>query len=127
MTNGQRKRITYQEEPDYPTYEQALTYAQDFRNGPLGAYEEGERYARYWLASTLDVLTTLLKENIYSVLVYPPAGFEVAHADDIEGYEHFRGWIVEYDTQTESWSLLVSSQEVGIEEFKRLRREYKAT
>ena len=127
MTNGQRKRITYQEAPDYPTYNQAIAYAQDFRNGAPGAYEEGERYARYLLASTLDVLTTLLKENIYSVVVYPPAGFEVAYADDIEGYEHFRGWIVEYNTGTETWFLLVSSQEVGIDDFKRIRREYKAS
>ncbi|GAJ24415.1 unnamed protein product, partial [marine sediment metagenome] len=99
MTKEQRKPIPYQVPPDYPTYDQAIAYAEDFRTGAPGWYEQGDRYARYFLASTLDVLTTLLKENIYSVVVYPPAGFEVAYADDIEGYEHFRGWIVEYNTQ----------------------------
>ncbi|GAI62320.1 unnamed protein product, partial [marine sediment metagenome] len=61
------------------------------------------------------------------VVSFPPAGFMVAYADDIEGYEHFRGWILEYNPETELWTLLVSSEEVGIEEFKRLRREYKTS
>jgi hypothetical protein len=125
MTQEARKRIPYELAPDYPTYDQALDYAKDFRLGAEGSYEHNERYARYWLASSLDILTTLLQENIYSVVAYPPAGFEVAYADDIEGYEHFRGWIIEYDPAAESWTLLVSSQEVGIDEFIRFRREYK--
>ena len=127
MTNEQRKPIPYQEAPDYPTYEQAILLAEDFRTGALGAQKHNDRWARYWLASTIDILTTHLKDSIYSVLAYAPAGFEVAYADDIEGYEQFRGWIVEYNTQTQDWFLLVSSQDVGIDEFKRLRREYKTT
>ena len=127
MTNGQRQRIPYQEPPDYPPYNEALPYAYDFRNGALLAYQGDEHWARYWLTSTLDILTTHLKNNIYSLVAFPPAGFEIAYADDIEAYEHFRGWIVEYDINTASWFLLVSSQEAGIDEFKRIRREYKTT
>ncbi len=125
MTQEARKRIPYDQAPDYPTYDQALDYAKDFRLGAEGSYEYDERYAYYSLSSSLEILTTLLRENIYSVVAYPPAGFEVAYADDIEGYEHFRGWIIQYDPGTETWTLLVSSQEVGLDEFKRLRREYK--
>ncbi|NVM26665.1 MAG: hypothetical protein HWN70_12225, partial [Desulfobacterales bacterium] len=117
----------YQQPPDYPTYDQATAYAEDFRNGAPFAYQKSERHARYWLSSTLDVLTTFLRENTYALLIYPPAGLEIAYASDIEDCEHFRGWIVEYDIETESWTLLVSSQEVGIDEFKRIRREYKTS
>jgi len=73
----------------------------------------------------LDILATLLQQNIYTVIAHPPAGFEVAYASDIEGYERFRGWILRYDPLTEEWTLLVASQEVGIDEFIRLRREFK--
>jgi len=125
--NEQRKRITYQEPPAYPSYDQALAYAQDFRNGAPGSYLKGDRYARYWLTASLDVSTTLLATDIFSVVAYPPAGFEVAYASDIEGYEHFRGWIFRYDPFTDKWTCLHQSEHTGIEEFKRLRREYKAS
>ncbi|MBA7660463.1 hypothetical protein ES703_68465 [subsurface metagenome] len=125
MSEQQRPPIPYDTAPDYPTYDQAEAYAEDFRTGAEGAYAKDESWARYWQSSYLDILTTQLQANIYTVIALPPAGFEVAHASDIEGYEHFRGWILQYDPETELWSVLVSSEEVGIEEFKRLRREYK--
>jgi len=127
MTNEQRQRITYQEAPDYPSYDQALAYAQDFRNGAPGSYEKGDRYARYWLSASLDALVTLLTTNIFAVVAYPPAGFEIAHASDIEDYEHFRGWIFRYDPFTEAWICLHQSEHTGIEAFKRLRSQYKAS
>jgi len=126
MAEDVRKRIPYNVAPDYPTYAQAESYAEDFRTGAAAAYLKDERWARYWLSSYLDILTTRLQANIYTVIAHPPAGFEVAHASDIEGYERFRGWILQYDPHHARWSLLVRSQEVGIAEFKRLRREYKA-
>ncbi len=117
--------VPYSEAPDYPTYAQAQAYAEDFRTGAAAAYLKDERWAKYWLSGYLDILTSLLQANIYAVIAYPPAGFEVAYASDIEGYERFRGWIIQYDPATELWTLLVSSQEVGMDEFKRLRQEYK--
>ncbi|GAI73005.1 unnamed protein product [marine sediment metagenome] len=126
MSNDQRQRIAYQTEPEYPTLAEAEAYADDFRNGALNAYAKDERWAKYWLSGYLDILTTHLQTNIYAVVSYPPAGFEVAHANEIEELEHFRGWILQYDKVHSRWSCLVRSQEVGITEFKRLRREYKS-
>ncbi len=125
MSGDIRPPVEYQATPDYPTYEQAESFAEDFRTGAENAYEKGDRYARYWLLATLDILTTLLKGNIYAVVAYPPAGFEYADPDEVADLEYFRGWILEYHPETESWTLLVSSQEVGIDQFTRLRREYK--
>ncbi|GAI60810.1 unnamed protein product [marine sediment metagenome] len=126
MSEHIRPPVKYQATPDYPTYEQAESFAEDFRTGAEGAYQTGERWARYWLARTMDILTTLLKDDIYSVVAFPPAGWEYADPEELEDLEYFRGWILEYHPETESWTLLVSSQEVGIDEFNRLRREYKA-
>ncbi len=125
MTQDIRRRIPYGVEPDYPTQAQAKAYVVDFKDGAPGAYVKGDRWAFYWLSGYLDVLTTELQENIYTAIAQPPAGFEVGYADDIEGYEHFRGWIFQYHPETESWELLVNSQDIGIEAFKQLRREYK--
>ncbi|GAI68751.1 unnamed protein product [marine sediment metagenome] len=127
MSKQSRPSIPYDVAPDYPTYDQAEAFAQDFITGAPGSYAKGERWAKYWLSGYLDVLTTQLITNIYAVVSFPPAGFMVAYADDIEGYEHFRGWILEYDPETELWTLLVSSEAVGTEEFMRLREGYKTS
>jgi hypothetical protein len=126
MSEHIRPPVKYQAMPDYPTYEQAESFAENFRTGAGNAYEKNERWARYWLASTIDILTTQLKGNIYAVVAYPPAGFEYADPDEVADLEYFRGWILEYYPDTESWTLLVSSQEVSIDQFTRLRREFKA-
>ncbi len=126
MGEDTRPPVEYQVTPDYPTYEQAESFAEDFRTGAAAAYEKNDRYARYWLLATVDILTTLLKGNIYAVVAYPPAGFEYADPDEVADLEYFRGWILEYHEANSGWTLLVSTQEVGIEEFIRLRREYKA-
>ncbi|MBA7645833.1 hypothetical protein ES703_53592 [subsurface metagenome] len=126
MSAEMRQRIAYQTEPDYPTLAQAKAYASDFRNGSPNAYAKDDRWAKYWLSGYLDILTTRLQANIYAVVSYPPAGFEVALAGDIETLERFRGWILEYDSQADLWNVLISSQVVGIPEFIRLRREYKS-
>ncbi|GAI69399.1 unnamed protein product [marine sediment metagenome] len=126
MSAEMRQRIAYQAEPEYPTLAQAESYAEDFRIGAPNAYAKDDRWAKYWLSGYLDILTTHLQANIYAVVSYPPAGFEVALAGDIETLERFRGWILEYDSQADLWSVLVSSQAVGIPEFIRLRRVYKS-
>jgi hypothetical protein len=125
MSEHIRPPVEYQVTPDYPTYEQAESFAEDFRKGAAGAYEKGVIWARYWLNSTLNILTTLLKGDIYAVVAYPPAGFEYADPDEVADLEYFRGWILEYHSKTSSWTLLVSSRLIGIDEFTRLRREYK--
>ncbi|GAI69222.1 unnamed protein product [marine sediment metagenome] len=127
MSADMRQRISYQTEPEYPTLAQAESYAEDFRNGSPNAYAKDDRWAKYWLSGYLDILTTHLQANIYAVVSYPPAGFEVALAGDIETLERFRGWILQYDPPTESWILLAASQEVGIPEFILQRRAYKST
>ncbi|GAI74674.1 unnamed protein product [marine sediment metagenome] len=126
MSADMRQRIAYQTEPEYPSLAEAEAYADDFRTGATNAYAKDEKWAKYWLSGYLDILTTRLQANIYAVVSYPPAGFEVALAGDIEVLEHFRGWIFQYDKVHSRWSCLIRSQEVGIDEFIRLRREYKA-
>lgn len=125
MSSDTRTPIKYQAQPEYPSLAEAEAYADDFRTGAGNAYAKDERWAKYWRSSYLDILTTLLQTNIYAVVAYPPAGFEVAYASDIEQVERFRGWILQYDPVHSRWSLLVRSEEVGMNEFKRLRREYK--
>ena len=106
----------------YPTYEQVESFTEDFRTGAKNAYGKGVHWARYWLDPTLNILTTLLKGNIYAVVAYPPRGW---YPDKLPYLEYFRGWILEYHPLTESWELLISSQEVGIDDFMLLRQACK--
>jgi len=117
-----RPPVKYQEEPVYPTYEQVESFTEDFRTGAKNAYGKGVHWARYWLDPTLNILTTLLKGNIYAVVAYPPRGW---YPDKLPYLEYFRGWILEYHPLTESWELLISSQEVGIDDFMLLRQACK--
>jgi hypothetical protein len=125
MSNNLRQPIKYQTEPEYPTLAEVKAYAEDFRTGGADARLKFEKWAKYWLSSYLDILVTQLQESIYTVVAYPPAGFEVALVGDIEKLEYFRGWILQYYPPTQSWFFLAASQEVGIDKFIRLRREFK--
>jgi len=125
MSNQTRQPVPYPEAPGYFGLAEAESYAEDFRIGAEGAYLKDEKWAKYWLNSKLDVLVTQLQANIFTVVSYPPAGFEVDDTAYIEIAERFRGWILQYQGEPWGWLVLVTSQAVGIDEFIRLRREYK--
>ncbi len=125
MSTDIRQPVPYSETPDYFDFGNAAGFADDFRTGAEGAVEKGERWAKYLWKPNLIVLVTELQEGIFNVVSYPPAGFEVALASDIEHLERFRGWILQYRALPYGWRVLAASQEVGIDEFDRLRLEYK--
>lgn len=125
MTKYARPPIPYREEPEYPAYAQALTFADDFRAGAPNAYAKDARWAKYLFTPLLRIQATQLQEQIYTVVCYPPGGFEIAEAGEVDLLEYFRGWILQYAPLNEEWFLLAASQEVGIDEFIRLRRAYK--
>jgi len=126
MSNDARQPIPYTEEPEYFGFGNAAGYAQDFRTGAEGAVIKDDRWAKYERKPNLVVLVTELQQGIFCIVTFPPAGFEVALASDIEQKEIFRGWILQYVAVPYGWRVLAASQEVGIDEFIRLRREYKA-
>ena len=125
MSNETRYPIPYKEAPEYFDFGLATGYAENFRTGAARAYAKGDRWAKYWLSSKLDVLVTELQEGIFSIVTYPPAGFEIDDTAYIEQAERFRGWILQYRSEPYGWRVLAASQEVGIDEFSRLRKEYK--
>ena len=126
MTDQTRQPIPFSEEPDYFEAALASGYAADFRTGAEGAYAKGDRWAKYWRSSKLDVLVSQLQEGIFGVYAYPPAGFVIDDTSHIEKREIFRGWILQYVAVPHGWRTLAASQEVGICEFVRLRGKYKA-
>ncbi len=125
MTEQTRQPIPYSETPDYFDAALASGYAADFRTGAEGAYAKGDRWAKYWISSKLDVLVSQLQEGIFSIVAHPPAGFVIDDTAYIEQAERFRGWILQYQAEPHGWIHLAASQEVGIDEFTRLRRQYK--
>lgn len=125
MSADIRQPVPYSKEPQYFTFGYAAGYGELFRLGAADAFLKGEGWAKFQRPPNLIVLVTQLQEGIYSIVAYPPAGFEVAQADDIEKKEIFRGWILQYVEQPYGWRILADSFEQGIDEFIRLRRQYK--
>ncbi|GAI69271.1 unnamed protein product [marine sediment metagenome] len=125
MTQETRYPIPYSEAPDYFGFGNAAGYAEDFRTGAEGAYAKGEKWAKYWRSSKLDILVTFLQEGIFSIVTYPPAGFVIDDTAYIEKAERFRGWILQYRADPYGWAVLAATERIGIEEFTRLRKEYK--
>ncbi len=125
MSSDTRQPIPYSEAPDYFTFGYAAGFAENFRTGAPDADLKGDRWARYWWSSKLDVLVTELQAGIFAVVVHPPAGFIIDDTAYIEQAERFRGWILQYVPDPYGWRVLAASQEVGLDEFKRLRRQYK--
>jgi len=126
MSTESRQPIPFKEAPDYIDFGNAAGYAEDFRVGAPDAYVKDDKWARYWRSSKLDILVTELQEGIFSVVAFPPAGFQIDDTAYIEQAERFRGWILQYRAVPYGWRVLAASQEVGEAEFIRLRREYKA-
>jgi len=126
MSTESRQPISFKEAPDYFGFGNAAGYAEDFRVGAPNAYAKGDRWAKYWRSSKLDVLVSQLQEGIFAIVAYPPAGFEIDDTAYIEQVERFRGWILQYIAPPDGWRILAASQEVGEAEFIRLRRGYKA-
>ena len=126
MSGNIDRPVPYSEEAEYFTFALATGYAEDFRTGAEGSETKGDKWAKYGKEPNLLVLVTELQPGIFSIVVYPPAGFEVAGADDIEQKEIFRGWILQWVAPPDGWRILAATQDVGIDEFKRRRREYKA-
>ncbi|GAI17872.1 unnamed protein product [marine sediment metagenome] len=125
MTIDTRQPVPYSEEPDYIVSGYAAGYAEDFRTGAKGAVIKNDKWAKYERKPNLVVLVTELQEGIFSIVAYPPAGFEIDDTAYIEQAERFRGWILKYRADPYGWAVLAASQEVGIDEFIRLRRELK--
>ncbi|MBA7692654.1 hypothetical protein ES703_101221 [subsurface metagenome] len=125
MRTDTRQPVPYKEAPDYFGFGNAAGYAEMLRNGAPGAFVKDEKWAKYQRSSQLDVLVTELQEGIFSVVTYPPAGFEVDDTPYIEQAERFRGWILQYVSPPDGWRILAASQEVGLDEFIRIRRQYK--
>ncbi len=125
MTQETRHPIPYSETPDYFDFGLAAGYAEDFRTGAEGSFIKGDRWAKYWRSSKLDILVSQLQEGIFSIVTYPPAGFQIDDTSYIEQAERFRGWILQYRAEPYGWKVLAASQEVGLDEFMRLRRTYK--
>jgi len=125
MSEDIRQPVPYPEAPDYFGFGNAAGYAEDFRIGAPGATSKNETWAKYHRYPNLVVLVTKLQEGIFAVVVYPPAGFEIDDTAYIEQAERFRGWILQYRADPYGWRTLASTQELGIDEFIRLRRQYK--
>ncbi|MBA7579258.1 hypothetical protein ES708_21127 [subsurface metagenome] len=130
MAEGKREQtprpIPYGETPDYPGFGEITGFAEDFRTGADRAYSKGEKWAKYWRSSYLDILVSQLQEGIFGIYTFPPAGFAVADTEDIERAERCRGWVLQYRADPYGWHILASSQELGEAEFNRVRDTYKA-
>ncbi|MBA7683884.1 hypothetical protein ES703_92270 [subsurface metagenome] len=98
-------------------------YADDFTTGAPIASVIGKGWALYWLSLRLDILVTQLPKNTYAVVAFSPKDFEKAEAGEYGQLDYFQGWLLQFDTHSQKWSLLAASQEVGRDEFIRLRRE----
>ncbi len=125
MSSDTWQPVPYKETPDYFGFGFAAGFAEDFRTGAAKAYAKDEKWAKYWWSSYLTALVTYLQEGIFAVVAYPPAGFVIDDTDYIEKAERFRGWILQYVEQPYGWRVLAASQEIGMDEFKRVRRELK--
>jgi len=118
--------IPYSEKPDYPSFGELTGIAEDFRAGAERAYLKNDKWARYYRDPYLDILATYLQPDTYAFYAFPPAGFQVSDTQDIEQAERFRGYILRYRAEPHGWAILASSQELGEDEFNRVRDEIKA-
>ena len=129
MVNQQREQtprpVPYQVKPDYPSFGELTGIAEDFRAGAERAYLKNDKWARYYRDPYLDILATYLQPDIYAFYAFPPAGFQIDDTAYIEQAERFRGYILQYRAEPHGWRVLANSQELGEDEFERVRDDLK--
>jgi len=126
MTKAAHPPFPDQGAPGYPSYDQALVFAESLRTSDESAYHEGKRWATPQWTDHLNALAIQLQANIYAIVAYPPAGQVITEAKTAEVPVYFRGWLLEYHPRAEKWILLADSLEVGKGEFSRRWNELQA-
>ena len=124
MTKATHPPIPCPELPGFPSYDQALVFAERFRTSGEGAHRKGKRWATAQWTDHLNVLAIQLQTNIYAIVAYPPAGQVITEAKVAEVPVYYRGWLLQYGIRSQKWSLLAGSLEVGKGEFNRLWSEH---
>ncbi|GAJ14138.1 unnamed protein product, partial [marine sediment metagenome] len=74
MTKAARPPFSDYNAPGFPSYDQALVFAESFRTNGEGAHHEGKRWFTTQWTDHLNVLAIQLQTNIYAIIAYPPAG-----------------------------------------------------
>ncbi len=126
MTKATHPPAPDQKAPSFPSYDQALVFAERFRTSDEGAHHEGARWATWQWTDLLKVLVIQLQTNIYAIVAFPPAGQVITEAKIAEVPVYFRGWLFRYDSRYPKWSLLAGSLEDGKGEFNRRWSELQA-
>jgi hypothetical protein len=119
-----RKLVKLKEQAQYPTTEQAIGYADDFRQN----YQDGggDVYSRhqYLYNEEVDVYVRGCANYHYQVYAWAVAGFEIDCLDEVELKEDWIGWVLEYDPGTGEWHVLAHTRTEGIEGFKAVKHLY---
>lgn len=117
------KPIKYQASIDYPSLDEVRAYTELYRVSFMNRDNPNKGWHKFTHSDTLEVLTIGGLYNYYLVYLYPPAGFTIAHPEDLLPLETWRGIILEYRPVPEIYRLDTYTPRDGIPFFKQRKTE----
>jgi len=111
-------------QPIYPSNEEAIAYADDFRTLHQAGGDDNKSWWRYIHNDEVDAFVRGWPTYCYLVVCWPVAGFIIAYLPEVALKEDWRAWVLKYDVPTDTYEVLASSHEDGIPEFKRVKHLY---
>jgi len=107
--------------PPYPGTTRVLDYAEDYRVNHFLKTGDPKGFYLYEHNRYIDVLVCGGLNNYFVIYAYSPAGFWYAGLEELELIEPWRGWILQYHPQTQSYKTLINTKNDGYGPFEALK------
>ena len=122
MANVTNRPAEIPELSGYPTYAEALAYAENFRRGAGSAYRKFNDYAAFQHSPSMKVAVRRLHRRVYEVRAYSVNGFDNSILEKPQVEVDFRAWLLTYDSNSRRWACFLDSQSVSRMHFINVKR-----
>ncbi|MBA7663939.1 hypothetical protein ES703_71987 [subsurface metagenome] len=122
MVNFTNRPVSTDEFPGYPTYAEALSYAENFRRGARSAYRKLKNYAAFRHSTSLKVAVRRLYRRVYEVRAYPFYNGNNPLFENQRNSAHYRAWLLTYDSNHRRWACFLNTQVVSESRYRRFKR-----
>jgi len=119
-----RQPVKLGEQAVYPTTEEAIAYADDFRLNYQEGGDDVSSWHQYFHNMEVNAFVMGCPAYHYQVYAWTVVGFEIAYLPEIDLKEHWIGWVLEFDPETEKWKVLAYTRDDGIPGFKVVKHIY---
>ena len=119
-----RQPVKLSEQVRYPTTDEAIAYAEDFRLHHQQGYDDTTTSKEYYHNPEVDAYVRGCGNHYYHVYGWTVVGFEIACLDEVELKEGWIGWLLQYLPLEHRWKVIADTRTNGIAGFKEVKHSF---